>query len=125
LIFSPQGRRRQKNDGFFSNGTRKMKKTPPIHLVDLAGPASLGDLCKGEEEDVRPVGKRERERTAQREREGEIGRGVSASSKFSRLVFFFIFGLLLFRFLDKPMDAPACGQRRVVDHEVGVGRLQL
>ena len=50
---------------------------------------------------------------------------MSASSKFSRLVFFFIFGLLLFRFLDKPMDAPACGQRRVVDHEVGVGRLQL
>ena len=75
MIFSPQGRRRQKNDGFFSNGTRKMKKTPPIHLVDLAGPASLGDLCKGEEEDVRPVGKRERERERrderEREREGE------------------------------------------------------
>ena len=45
-----------------------MKKTPPIHLVDLAGPASLGDLCKGEEEDVRPVGKRERENGATRER---------------------------------------------------------
>jgi len=95
LIFSPQGRRRQKNDGFFSNGTRKMKKTPPIHLVDLAGPASLGDLCKGEEEDVRPVGKRERENGATRER----GRDRERSERFEQVFaigFLFHFWIIAF-----------------------------
>ena len=55
-----------------------------IHLVNLAGPASLSDLRKGEEEDVRPVGEEKGERWFREvESEGErVSAGARARASF-------------------------------------------